>query len=157
MFEASPPPSAQAAAADRMRRPPGRSRQTAMTPTRRSPRRSRTPPGHWSRSSCRPIRRGEWKIAYARAGGPAEVEVTDATGAVKAPRPPRPETNARLMRRLHDGTGMGLIWQIVIFIGGIIPAALAVTGLVMWWRSRGWKAALAKKRKARALTPQPAE
>ena len=99
----------------------------------------------------------EWKIAYERAGGPAEVEVTDATGAVKAPRPPRPETNARLMRRLHDGTGMGLVWQIVIFIGGIIPALLAVTGLVMWWRSRGWKAALKRKRGARALAPQPAE
>ena len=36
------------------------------------------------------------------------------------------------MRRLHDGTGMGPVWQIVIFIGGIIPALLAVTGIVMW-------------------------
>ena len=83
--------------------------------------------------------------------------MTDATGAVTPPRPPRPETNARLMRRLHDGTGMGLVWQIVIFIGGIIPALLAVTGIVMWWRSRGWKAALKQKRRARALAPQPAE
>lgn len=92
----------------------------------------------------------EWKIAYERAGGPAEVEVTDATGAAKAPRPPRPETNARLMRRLHDGTGMGPVWQTIVFIGGIIPALLAITGLVMWWRSRGWKAALKRKRAARA-------
>ena len=62
------------------------------------------------------------------------------------------------MRRWHDGTGLGLIWQIVIFIGGIIPALLAVTGLVMWWRSRGWKAALKKKRAAKAsAAPQPAE
>jgi len=86
----------------------------------------------------------EWKIGYARAGGPAEVAVADASGAVTPPRPPRPETNARLMRRLHDGDGMGLTWQIIIFIGGIIPAALAVTGIVMWLRSRGWRAALAK-------------
>ncbi len=50
------------------------------------------------------------------------------------------------MRRLHDGTNMGLFWQIVIFLGGIIPAILSVTGLVMWWRSRGWKKALAKRR-----------
>jgi uncharacterized iron-regulated membrane protein len=98
----------------------------------------------------------EWKIAFAREGGPAEVSVNDTNGAVTPPRPPRPETTARLMRRLHDGTGMGLFWQIIIFIGGIIPAILAVTGLVMWWRSRGWKAALAKKRKARAAV-QPAE
>lgn len=98
----------------------------------------------------------EWKIAFAREGGPAEVEITDATGEVKAPRAPRPETRARLMRRLHDGTGMGLTWQVVIFLGGIIPAILSVTGIVMWLRSRGWRAKLATKRKAK-LTPQPAE
>jgi len=95
-----------------------------------------------------------WKVGFAREGGASEVEVADASGAVTPPRPPRPETNARLMRRLHDGAGMGLFWQIVIFIGGIIPAALAVTGIVMWLRSRGWRACLAAKRGARA---QPAE
>jgi uncharacterized iron-regulated membrane protein len=99
----------------------------------------------------------EWKIAFARDGGPAEVEITDADSDVKAPRPARPETNARLMRRLHDGTGMGAVWQIVIFLGGIVPAILAITGLVMWLRSRGWRAALAKKRRAATLVPQPAE
>jgi uncharacterized iron-regulated membrane protein len=99
----------------------------------------------------------EWKIAFERPGGPAEVEVDDASAEVSPPRPPRPETRARLMRRLHDGTGMGTIWQVVIFVGGIIPALLAITGVVMWLRSRGWRAALAKKRAAGKLTPQPAE
>jgi uncharacterized iron-regulated membrane protein len=98
-----------------------------------------------------------WKIAFARAGGPAEVAVDDATGAVTRPQGPRPETNARLMRRLHDGTGMGPVWRTIIFLGGIIPAILAVTGIVMWLRSRGWRAALARKRKAVQLAPQPAE
>jgi len=98
-----------------------------------------------------------WKIAYARPGGPAEVAVDDSTGAVTPPRPPRPETNARLMRRLHDGTGMGAVWQIVIFVGGIVPAALSITGIVMWLRSRGWRAALARKRKAGKLVPAAAE
>jgi uncharacterized iron-regulated membrane protein len=103
----------------------------------------------------------EWKIAFERAGGPAEVAIDDATGEVTPPRPPRPETNARLMRRLHDGTGLGPVWQTIIFLGGIIPAILAVTGIVMWLRSRGWRRKLASKRKARGGTgevaPQPAE
>jgi uncharacterized iron-regulated membrane protein len=90
----------------------------------------------------------EWKVAFARAGGSAEIAVDDTTGEATPPRPPRPETNARLMRRLHDGTGMGPVWQVLIFLAGIIPAILAVTGIVMWLRSRGWRAALAKQRKA---------
>lgn len=98
-----------------------------------------------------------WKIAFAREGGPAEVAVEDASGEVTPPRPPRPETRARLMRRLHDGTGMGPVWQAIVFVGGIIPAILAATGIVMWLRSRGWRSQLAKRRKAGKLAPQPAE
>ena len=96
----------------------------------------------------------EWKLAYANVG---EVAVNDTTGAATPPQravggPQRP-----LMRRWHDGTGMGPVWQILIFLAGIIPAILAITGLVMWWRSRGWKKALAKRRRERALAAQPAE
>ena len=105
-----------------------------------------------------PTERDPWKIAYARVG---EVTVNDATGSATAPRRDGPGGPQRsLMRRWHDGSGMGPVWQVIIFIGGIIPAILAVTGLVMWWRSRGWKKALAKKRKERGLgaaAPQPAE
>ena len=98
----------------------------------------------------------KWKAAFARKGGPAEVEVADADGEVTPARPPRPETRARLMRRLHDGTGMGFVWQLVIFLGGLIPAALAITGVMMWIRSRGWRAKLRRRRRQLAV-PQPAE
>ena len=80
-----------------------------------------------------------WKVQFARQGGAAEVEIADATGAAKPPKPPRPETLSRTMRRWHDGTGMGMVWQVIIFIGGIIPAILAVTGVMMWLRTRGWR------------------
>ena len=33
----------------------------------------------------------------------------------------------------------------------MLAAILSITGLVMWWRSRGWKKALAKRRRERAL------
>lgn len=80
--------------------------------------------------------KAEWKVSFARQGGPAEVIVDDATGEAKPPRPPQPETLARTMRRWHDGTGMGAIWQVLIFLGGIVPALLSVTGIIIWWRAR---------------------
>jgi uncharacterized iron-regulated membrane protein len=98
---------------------------------------------------------GEWKVSYRRAGSPAEVTVADATGAAKPPRPAQPETTARLMRRIHDGTGMGRLWQIIIFVGGIIPAALAVTGIIMWLNVRRRRHSMAQRRKR--LQPAPAE
>ena len=80
--------------------------------------------------------KAEWKLSFARDGGPAEVIVADATGDAKPPKPVQPETLARTMRRWHDGTGMGPVWQTLIFLGGIIPALLSITGIIIWWRAR---------------------
>jgi len=88
-----------------------------------------------------------WTIGFARDGGaPAEVSVDDASGAATPPSAPKPETIARTMRRWHDGTGMGFAFQAIIFLGGILPAALAVTGVLMWFRSRRWRADVARRR-----------
>lgn len=92
----------------------------------------------------------EWKLSFARSDGPAEVKVADATGTMTPPKPPKPETTARTMRRWHDGTGMGVVWQVLIFIGGILPALLAVTGIMMWLKSRVWRGDVARRRRARA-------
>ena len=77
-------------------------------------------------------------------GKPATVAVDDAGGAASiAPGMDRGQAGiARLMRQIHDGAGMGLVWQIIIFLGGLLPALLAVTGVIMWWRARGWRAKL---------------
>ncbi len=80
--------------------------------------------------------KAEWKIGYQRPGSPAEVTVADGAESVKPPKPQQPETLARTMRRLHDGTGMGPVWQTIIFLGGIIPALLSITGIIVWWRAR---------------------
>lgn len=81
-----------------------------------------------------------WTVTFRTSSGPHEVKVEDRTGALSIP-PPRPETTARTMRRWHDGDGMGPVWQIVIFLGGIAPAVLAVTGSIMWLRTRRWRGA----------------
>jgi uncharacterized iron-regulated membrane protein len=92
--------------------------------------------------------KAEWKIAYDRKGGPEEVVVGDDGGKVTPPTPPKPETRARTMRRWHDGTGMGTAWQIVIFLGGIVPALLSVTGIIIWWRARTPRAKASAYRQA---------
>lgn len=91
----------------------------------------------------------KWKVSFVREGSPAEVSVEDRTSTVTPPKPPQAETTARLMRRIHDGTGMAALWQIVIFIGGIIPAMLAVTGIIMWWKARRRRTAMIERRALR--------
>lgn len=94
--------------------------------------------------------KAQWTLSYGKAG---TVALDDATGAPELePFTQRPETTARLMRRIHDGTGMGLFWQVVIFIGGIIPALLAITGILMWWRTRGWRGKVARRQAERTAT-----
>ena len=92
----------------------------------------------------------DWTVTFARGNTPVGVKIADDTGGATAA-PARPQTGvARWMRRIHDGTDMGALWQVIIFLGGILPAVLAVTGVIMWWRARGWKAELAAKRAVRA-------
>jgi uncharacterized iron-regulated membrane protein len=93
-------------------------------------------------------RSAEWTIQFETGGPPAEVKVADAGASALPPEPPRPETLARTMRRWHDGTDMGALWQVVIFLGGIIPALLSVTGIIIWWRARK-----ARRRANGMLTP----
>jgi len=80
-------------------------------------------------------KKAEWSIAMKSGATTTDVKVQEA-GASASLVPERPQSIAQIMRRIHEGHGMPLIWQIVIFIGGILPAALAVTGIMMWLRMR---------------------
>jgi uncharacterized iron-regulated membrane protein len=76
-----------------------------------------------------------WTVTIRREGKPQEVKVADFDAKASLV-PAKPETFARTMRRIHDGTGMPVVWQIIIFVGGILPALLAATGILMWLRMR---------------------
>ena len=104
-------------------------------------------PGAISRVDWPTDRKPEWKVQLGEA---KSVTVDDVTGRARPARAER-ETLARTMRRLHDGTRMGFVWQLLVFLGGILPAVLAVTGIIMWWRARGWKAQLKTRQRARAV------
>lgn len=91
----------------------------------------------------------DWTVTFDAKGAPLGVKVADDTGGATAAPARQQGGVARWMRRIHDGTDMGALWQVIIFIGGILPAVLAVTGVIMWWRARSWKAELAAKKAAR--------
>lgn len=85
-----------------------------------------------------------WRVGLKTPGAqrPQTVQVVDSTGQVKADRSgsggkpmPRDEISP-LMRKIHDGAGMGLVWQTIIFLAGIAPAVLSVSGLIVWLRRR---------------------
>ena len=96
--------------------------------------------------------KSEWTVAVKLASG-ADAEVKVATAGLAAKVEPSrgepPETLARLMRRIHDGNQMPFVWQVIVFLGGLLPAVLAVTGFIMWWRARTWRAQLAARQRAR--------
>lgn len=101
-------------------------------------------------------RKPEWIVEVARAGEPTEVVVADGTSVAEV-QAPEPESVARLMRRIHDGTGTGPVWQTIIFVGGILPAVLAVTGIVMWARGRRRRTASRARRGGGRVAALPAE
>jgi uncharacterized iron-regulated membrane protein len=97
-----------------------------------------------------------WRVGLKAPGAerPKTVQVIDATGQVKAGREGGPgggpgggQTGGRdeispLMRKIHDGNDMGLAWQLIIFAGGLAPALLGVSGVVMWLRRQTRQKAL---------------
>ncbi len=91
-----------------------------------------------------------WRLEIAPASGPrAQITVEDETGvAERAPPPkaqPAGDLTVRLNRRFHDGVGFPMLWRIVITLGGLIPALLGVTGVIVWASRELRKAALRRR------------
>ena len=42
---------------------------------------------------------------------------------------------------LHFGVGLGLLWKVLVFLSGLLPLLLAITGLTVWWKKRQVKKA----------------
>lgn len=98
-----------------------------------------------------------WKVSL-ESENRAAFTIDDATGEATADNA-KPDQGragiARTMRQWHDGTRMGIVWQVVIFVGGLIPAMLGVTGITMWLRTRKWRGKAA--RRSGTAQPAPAE
>ena len=118
---------------------------------------SGTAPPSWSKPISRQIkrwrrrgrwRRGElgsiawpmegnpaWTVTIRREGKPQEVKVADFDAKASLV-PAKPETFARTMRRIHDGTGMPVVWQIIIFVGESCRRFSPRLESLMWLRMR---------------------
>jgi uncharacterized iron-regulated membrane protein len=59
------------------------------------------------------------------------------------------EDAVQLMRHIHDGTRMPLVWEIVIFLSGIAGAAMAFTGVIMWLKGQRREVSMRRQRAAR--------
>jgi len=54
------------------------------------------------------------------------------------------------IRWIHDGSRGGIVWQVAIFLCGIFPTVLAITGVIIWLQRRGRRAATLRSAGARA-------
>jgi uncharacterized iron-regulated membrane protein len=91
--------------------------------------------------------RPSWRIELRGGGRPQAVMVDDATGEVRPAPPQGGDPMARLMRQVHEGSAPGEPWRVIVFIAGLAPTVLGVTGIVMWLRRR------ARRRVLHALQP----
>jgi len=94
-----------------------------------------------------------WRVDLRSAQGIeiATVMVDDHNGAARRlPDPLAGDRAAQWIRWIHEGSHSGPVWQAVVFLCGIFPTMLAITGLVIWLRGRARRKAGAQAR----LAPQ---
>ena len=93
-------------------------------------------------------KRPSWRIQFAGEGHvlPTSVQVSDADGAIVKGRggPGQPDPVSRWMRTTHDAQDTPFIWQVLVFLTGVAPPLLGVTGTVMWLRRRSRRSHLKK-------------
>jgi uncharacterized iron-regulated membrane protein len=89
---------------------------------------------------------GVYEMAFRQAGeiqrafGRTQVWIDPGTGEILAVRDTRMATAADSFFAsqfpLHNGEAFGLLGRWLVFFTGLAPAALYVTGLLLWWRKR---------------------
>ncbi len=79
-----------------------------------------------------------WRVQLRVAGtaGITTVMVDDQSGAARKLTPLSGDRVASWIRWIHDGSNTGPVWQVLVFVTGLVPAAFAVTGVMIWLRKR---------------------
>ena len=72
------------------------------------------------------------------------VMVDDRTGAAAVTAPLAGDRIAQWIRWLHEGSHAGVLWPLVVFLCGLCPPVLGVTGIVLWLQRRASRTAIAR-------------
>ena len=62
--------------------------------------------------------------------------VDDRTGTFSKAAAQSGDRIAQWIRWVHEGSHAGAIWQVIVFVCGLLPSVFVVTGFVIWRRSR---------------------
>lgn len=83
-----------------------------------------------------------WRVQMRDAGKsePVTLSINDKTGAVSVIEPRAGDRIAFWIRWLHEGSHAGEVWRFIVFVSGIMPAILGVTGILLWLRQRRQRA-----------------
>ncbi len=81
---------------------------------------------------------GTWRVRLREDGRtePVTITINDRSGAVSTVEPLSGDRAASWIRWLHEGSHAGEIWRLVVFITGIMPSLLGITGILIWLRQR---------------------
>jgi uncharacterized iron-regulated membrane protein len=79
-----------------------------------------------------------WRIQLrpADSAEPRTVLVDDRNGTLTTVTPRSGDRIAQWIRWIHEGSHSGVVWQILVFLCGVLPGVFAVTGVMIWLRSR---------------------
>ena len=100
---------------------------------------------------------GTWRVQLRQeeSEGVTTVMVEDRSGSTRRVEPLSGDRVALWIRWIHEGSHSGTIWQVLVFVCGVLPTLLTVTGVLIWLRSRKAKRALGPKSQAcRRSTPR---
>lgn len=80
---------------------------------------------------------GTWRVQFR--GSEGTVLVNDQSAARSVILPQSGDKVAQWIRWIHEGSHSGLLWRFVVFVCGILPTVFAITGTMIWLRSRRMK------------------
>ncbi|MEQ1911970.1 MAG: PepSY-associated TM helix domain-containing protein [Vicinamibacterales bacterium] len=82
-------------------------------------------------------------------GGRTYVMLRGDTGALERIRMPSGQysglTFTNWLYALHMGNVFGLVYRVLVFIAGLVLTMLAVTGVYLWWKKRGFRRHIVKQ------------